>query len=179
MPRRRRKCKDDTLGIIPGFDQHKEAQAEVPGPTGLHEADTGVNLAYEPVSSDSPTADFQWPLHWWREHEMPKVTQIPTALLYGGGLVQEGDMFPVLAQPDRRVKLVSAVPDPDGYVSVQEVYRIEPDKIGLDIRPETVVLELTRDEAVAVVEFYQKTHTSETAVPVLDELNSTVSDPRG
>jgi hypothetical protein len=87
---------------------------------------------------------------------MPKVTTIPTALLRGdSGLVQEGDMLPL--GDARRVRLCSVVPDQEGKLTVQETFRVTPDMLGLHIRDETVVLELTRPEAAAVLKMYENT----------------------
>jgi hypothetical protein len=101
-------------------------------------------------------SEMKSPLTWWREKVMPKVTTVPTALLrQDNGLVQEGDML--TNGTTRRVRLCSVIPDTNGMVTVQETYQVTPEQIGLHLRPETVILELTREEATAVLEFYKST----------------------
>lgn len=114
---------------------------------------------------------------------MPKVTTIPTALLrQDNGLVNEGDLLTYGAE--RRVRLCTVVPDAAGMVTVQETFRVAPESVGLHLREETVVLELTRPEAAAVLEFYNAAKQRGSAVEpqageVLEALqrNSMVVDP--
>lgn len=111
---------------------------------------------------------------------MPKVTTIPTVLLReDGGLVQEGDML--INGATRRVRLCSVVPDTNGMVTVQETYQVTPEQIGLHIRPETVILELTREEATAVLAFYNSTKgvVEPTAGEVLEALKTNQGGGRG
>jgi hypothetical protein len=114
----------------------------------------------------------EWtPLTWWRENIMPKVTTIPTALLRGdSGIVQEGDMLPL--GDARRVRLCSVVPDQEGKLTVQETFRVTPEVLGLHIREETVVLELTRPEAAAVLKLYESGNIEPAAADVLNAMQA-------
>jgi hypothetical protein len=109
---------------------------------------------------------------------MPKVTTIPTTLLrQDNGLVEEGDTLTFGGVTNRRVRLCSVVPDNDGLVTVQETFRVPPEQVGLHLREETVILELNRAEATAVLDFYNKTRARGSAVDpqageVLDALQS-------
>lgn len=124
------------------------------------------------------------PLTWWRENEMPKVTTIPTMLLrQDGGLANEGDMM-AYGDTQRQVRLCDAVPDQNGQVTVQETFSVSPEQLGLHVRPETVVLELTREEAVAVLDFYKAAvargnNVEPQATGVLDALRATAGGGRG
>lgn len=106
---------------------------------------------------------------------MPKVTTVPTALLrQDNGLVEEGDLL-AFGTTERRVRLCNVIPDADGMVTVQETFRIPPAQVGLHLRPETVVLELTRPEAAAVLDFYNNAKQRGSAIEpqageVLEEL---------
>jgi hypothetical protein len=120
------------------------------------------------------------PLTWWRKNVMPKVTKIPTVLLReDDGPVAVGDIVP-MTDSDRRVRVCSVVPDAEGCIQVQETYPVLPAMLGLHLREETVVLELTRAEAKAVIAFYQEVVSrpaaivSEPATGVLEELTGVV-----
>lgn len=119
---------------------------------------------------------------------MPRVTRVPAALLRGDGStpVVSGDVVEINGG-GRRVRVVSSTVDAGGFISVEETYRIEPAAIGLQARPELVHLELTREEAEAVVGFYKQalgarpdgngTVVPPLATPVLRELSNVVDRP--
>lgn len=136
-----------------------------------------------------------WPDHsnyppiWQGKQEVthvPKVTDVPEVLLYNGQPVTEGQILPV-GDGKRQVKVIDPKPDKNGGIMVQENYYVDSSDIGCIIQPETVMMELTPEEARAILKFYNEAlqrntgqqpavgeSTSQFARPVFEQIGKTI-----
>jgi hypothetical protein len=78
---------------------------------------------------------------------MPNINRTPAALLRKADhkAVADGDILPGPA--DWQVRLRGSLPDQDGLVTVESVYRVRPGEVGLYVRPGSVTIEMTDAEA--------------------------------
>ena len=92
---------------------------------------------------------------------MPKITRVPAALLHmrGNNPAAVGDRL-ALSAAGHEALLVGTIPDSAGMVTVQETYQVKPEDVGLYVKPASVIMEMTEDEAKPVIEIYQQ-HMSE------------------
>jgi hypothetical protein len=126
-----------------------------------------------------------------REEEpfMPKVTDIPEALLKDGQPVLEGQILPI-GDGKRQIKVIDPKPDKNGGILVQENYYVDAPDIGCTIQPETVQMELSPDEARAILKFYDEAlkrntgqqpavgdSTSQFARPVFEQIGKSLGRP--
>jgi hypothetical protein len=123
------------------------------------------------------------------EHFMPKVTDIPESLLKDGQPVLEGQILPI-GDGKRQIKVIDPKPDKNGGILVQENYYVDAADIGCVVQPETVQMELSPDEARAILKFYDEAlkrntgqqpavgdSTSQFARPVFEQIGKSLGRP--
>jgi len=87
---------------------------------------------------------------------------VPEALLTieGSKPVIANDVLPILGEPGRNVQVLDITLDPDGGLLVQEVYRIDPARIGCVYQEPRFIMDMQPEEADELLDFLRR-HTTD------------------
>lgn len=134
----RKKIKTTTLDPEGDYRTYEEiAHAEV------YEGPSDIPYPEHPIGAG--------PLDVWRRERMGNVVNIPTTVLLNGVPIVDGDLLTYSDGSGRQIKVLSAEPDENNGILVQENYRADPTLLGCTIQPSRVHLDLSPEEAAAIL----------------------------